>query len=190
MDVEEIKARMDERGMRVVDLANAIDLDPNKVSKSLSGTRQFKAPEMLKVVQVLSGAPVTPLPRAVRMIPIIGQVAAGGWREAIQTPIDVMPAFAADMSSNAFGLEIVGDSMDLIAPDGGVALVEPDDKSLYPGRRYVVANADGEVTFKEFAADPARLVPLSSNSDHKELLLGAGESFTVVGRVSWVARRA
>lgn len=101
-----------------------------------------------------------------------------------------MPAFDTDISANAFGLEIVGDSMNLLAPEGGVAVVDPDDKALYPGRRYVVVNGEGETTFKEFANDPARLVPLSTNTDHREILLGGEDVFTLVGRVSWVARRA
>jgi repressor LexA len=190
MEADEIRARMDERGMRVSDLANAIGLEPNKVSKALSGTRQFKAAEMLRIVQVLRGPIVSTPARAVRMIPIIGEVAASTWREAVRRPIDEMPAFDSNISANAFGLEIVGDSMNLLAPEGGVAVVDPDDKALYPGRRYVVANAEGETTFKEFVNDPARLVPLSSNPDHREILLGGDDVFTMVGRVSWVARRA
>lgn len=190
MEIEEIRARMDERGMRVSDLANAIGIEPNKVSKSLTGTRQFKAAEMLRVIQVLRGPVVTTPSRSVRMIPVIGEVAASTWREAVRRPIDEMPAFDTDISANAFGLEIVGDSMNLLAPEGGVAVVDPDDKALYPGRRYVVVNGEGETTFKEFANDPARLVPLSTNTDHREILLGGEDVFTLVGRVSWVARRA
>lgn len=190
MEIDEIRARMDERGMRVSDLANAIGIEPNKVSKSLTGTRQFKAAEMLRIIQVLRGPVVTTPSRSVRMIPVIGEVAASTWREAIRRPIDEMPAFDTNISANAFGLEIVGDSMNLLAPEGGVAVVDPDDKALYPGRRYVVVNGEGETTFKEFANDPARLVPLSTNADHREILLGGEDVFTLVGRVSWVARRA
>lgn len=189
MDIEEIRLRMAERGMKVADLANAIGIDPNKVTKSLTGTRRWQATELLKLMDVLGAAPVATPTVQLDVIPIIGRVSAGAWKEAIAHPIDTIPRFGG-LTSNAFGLELDGDSMDRLAPDGGIALVDPDDKALFPGRRYVVANGDGETTFKEFAADPARLIPLSNNPDHHEIILGEGETFTVIGRVCWVAQRA
>ena len=73
--------------------------------------------------------------------------------------------------------------MDLIVANGTILIIDPDDKALWPGKRYVIASEEGrESTFKEFQADPARLVPCSSNDEHKEILLG-GEPVVILGRV-------
>ena len=51
---------------------------------------------------------------------------------------------------------------------------------------YVV---DGEATFKQFKADPARFVPCSTNPAHREIRIGSGQAFELLGRVIWKASR-
>lgn len=184
MDIAEIKRRMVERGLKQRDLAEHLGLDAVKVSLLLNGKRQIKAPEMDRIRELL-GDPGAPL----GAVPIIGLVAAGNWREAVQRSIAAMPRPDPSIPSRAFALNVDGDSMDLIAEDGATVIVDPDDKALFPRRYYVVLNGDGEATFKQFKADPARLVPCSSNPRHHELMLGEGEPFEVVGRVIWRANR-
>lgn len=72
--------------------------------------------------------------------------------------------------------------MDLVVPDGTTLVIDPDDKALWPGKRYVIQTEDGQSTYKEFQSDPARLVPLSTDDSHQEILLG-NAPITVVGRV-------
>ena len=72
--------------------------------------------------------------------------------------------------------------MDTVAGAGSIVLVDPDQLSLRDGRYYVVMNGEGETTFKQFRADPARLEPLSSNPEHRTIDLGQSP-YTVVGRV-------
>lgn len=72
--------------------------------------------------------------------------------------------------------------MDLVVPSGTTLTIDPDDKALWPGRRYVIQTEDGETTFKEFQSDPARLVPLSTDDSHQDILLGA-EPIIILGRV-------
>ena len=189
MTAEEIKARMKERGFNQGDLANLLAIDPTAVSKRLTGKRQFKHAEMIKIEAWLGGAEGPPVPQGgkVRMLPIIGQVAAGSWREAIQRPLGTMPV-AADAPLNAIALRVEGDSMDLEIEDGGTVIVDLDDKALYPGRLFVVLNEEGEATFKQFELDPARLVPRSSNPAHVPIQIGDGQTFTVLGRVTALYR--
>lgn len=119
-------------------------------------------------------------PSGVRNIPVIGQVAAGQWREAVQHPDDhiVAPVDA----KNAFALLVDGDSMDVVAPAGTHVLVDPDALDLLDGRYYVVMNDAGEATFKQYRAHPARLEPLSHNPTHQPIALGR-EPFSVIGQV-------
>lgn len=87
-----------------------------------------------------------------------------------------------DVPSTAYGLTVKGDSMDLVIADGNTIVIDAADKKLFPGYRYVVRTADGETTFKEYQEGPARLVPLSSNPAHREILLGS-EPIVIEGRV-------
>lgn len=188
MEVQDIKRLMRERGYKQVDLANLLDVMPNKISKSFSGERRFTVEEMDKIRDWLGAAAVAG-GEGVRMLPIIGQVAAGHWSEAIKTTANRMPAPEPDLHSDAFVLEVQGDSMDKLVEDGGVVIVDPSDKALFPGRFYVIQDASGDATFKQFADAPARLVPCSNNPAHKDITIGSGEGFTVIGRVVWRAAR-
>jgi SOS-response transcriptional repressor LexA len=181
-----VKRRMREKGLKQVDLANALGLMPNKISKTFAGERQFKAPEMDILRDLLREDEPTQLDGtiAARRIPVIGSVAAGNWREAIQQPLGTIGVPDEETPDDAVGLRVVGDSMDKIVGDGGTVIFSPSDRALYPDRYYVVINGQGETTFKQFKADPARLVPASNNPDHKEIIIGEGETFQIVGRVT------
>jgi repressor LexA len=187
MDIDEIRERMAVRGYKQVDLANLLELAPNKVSKAFSGTRRFTIGEMDKIRSWLGDQSEHDTAR-VRMLPVIGQVAAGSWREAIRSTTDEMPAPDPDMPKAAFALDVVGDSMNNFVPDGGRVIVDPEDKALYP-RRFYVVQSGGETTFKRFFADPARLEPCSSNPAHEAITIGGDVAFSIVGRVLWQASR-
>ncbi|UAK24207.1 LexA family protein [Sphingomonas nostoxanthinifaciens] len=184
VDNAEIRLRMKALGLRQADIAIALGIDQVKVSKALTGTRQWKSAEVDELRRLL----IEPAAQSLRALPVIGMVTAGNWREAIQNPIGYMPALDPSVPRNAFYLDVDGDSMDLVAPDGSRVLIDPDDKSLFPNRYYVILNAENETTFKQFKADPARLVPCSSNPAYSEIPMG-GEPFSVVGRVIWTAAR-
>ncbi|MFW2829904.1 LexA family protein [Sphingomonas sp. ID0503] len=188
MDLIEIKAAIKRAGLRQIDIAEHLGLTQKKVSETLGGKRRFQFHEMDRLRELLAKHDPA-MPGPLRAIPIIGQVAAGNWREAVRHPLASMPALDPSIPHRAFALRVAGDSMDLRAQDGATIVVDPEDRSLYPGRLYVVLNEDGETTFKEFRSDPARLVPLSSNPAHVDIVLGQGH-FEVVGRVIWIASRA
>lgn len=116
----------------------------------------------------------------VQQIPVIGQVAAGAWREAVRCPDDTITAPVS--GKNIFALRVDGSSMDKVAPHGALVLVDPDQFDLHDGRRYVVMNEEAETTFKQYRAGPARLEPMSSDPAHETIILGRA-AFTVVGQV-------
>ena len=132
---------------------------------------------------VTEDLPGVGFPLVARQHPVIGQVAAGNWREAVH---ETRRYIAAPVSGkNVFGLEVNGDSMDQIAPAGATVLVDPDQFELHDGSLYVIMNGEGETTFKRFRASPARLEPLSSNPLHQIIPLGQAP-FSVVGKVEGV----
>lgn len=183
MDPEDILQLLGQRGMTQTALARQIGMEQNKLNKSLNGKRRITAQEMDAIKNALGMA--EPIGRS---IPVIGQVSAGNWREALQHPIDELPAPDPNIPARAFALRVTGDSMDLLVDDGATIIVDPEDRVLFNDRYYVVLNSEGEATFKQFKADPARLSPCSSNAEHREILLG-GETFEVVGRIIWRASR-
>lgn len=180
---DEIRRRMVEKGVRNVDLANAMGLTPNKISKVWSGLRQWNVREMDIIRSMLAPEPTPTVEGgAVRAVPKIGRVAASNLKEALQRPLghELLPA--KGLPQNVIALEVDGDSMDLFAKDGDTVIVDLDDKALYPDKLYVVMNEQGEATFKQFRVDPARLVPCSSNPIHREMVIGA-EPLHILGRV-------
>lgn len=176
-----------ERGLTIRDVAERMGIHFTTVARIERSERRLTYDWAEKFASAL-GVEITDLHdnpfsqrvAEVRQVPIIGQVQAGSWREAIEDPEDTMTA-PVD-GPNTFGLRVVGNSMDTIAGPGAIVLVDPDRLSLRDGRYYVIMNDSGETTFKQFRADPARLEPLSSDPSHQTIDLGR-TSFTVVGQV-------
>lgn len=115
----------------------------------------------------------------VRQVPLIGKIAAGNLREAVQDPTGWVSSTLA--GPRAFALYPDGDSMDLVVPPGFWVVFDPDQADLLEGKVYAIMNGDGETTFKRYRADPPRMEPCSSNKAHKPIPLGR-EPFTVTGR--------
>jgi repressor LexA len=122
---------------------------------------------------------------SVTMVPIIGMIAAGNWREAIQTPEGHIAVAGA--SPHMFALRVFGDSIDKIAPDGSYVTIDPTMPGLHDGYLYAVQNGDGDATVKRFRKNPDRLEPESTNPEHKTIELGR-EPITIVGRATSVTR--
>lgn len=127
-------------------------------------------------------ATVTPMTIAVRMVPVIGKIAAGNWREAVRDPDGYIPAPVK--SGSAFALKPDGDSMNLVVGEDAIIIVDPEDLDLMEGRLYAIMNGSGETTFKRYRTNPPRLEPVSSNPMHQPIPIGR-EPFTVLGRVIW-----
>lgn len=179
MRPEQIRAELDARGMMIRDLAEAIGMNQNYLGKALRGDRKLTAEELLAIQQVLQPEDLS---NRIRTIPLLGSVPAGKFRAAEQQGGRRIPVSDPETPPNAYALEVEGNSMDLVVPSGTTLTVDPDDKALWPGRRYVIQTEDGQTTFKEFQSDPARLVPLSTDDSHQDILLGA-EPITILGRV-------
>lgn len=118
----------------------------------------------------------------VRWVPLVGLASASSWREAIAMPMGEVSVRADKAGRNAFAVEIKGDSMDKLLPEGGWAIVDPDQVSLYDNRVYLVSNLEHESTLKRYRSNPARLEPCSNNPEHETIVI-TPSAVHVVGRV-------
>ena len=121
------------------------------------------------------------------VVPVVSMVSAGHLRD--------QPAVTAadvedwrDFGDLARGgdwiaLTVQGRSMDMVAPDGAIILVNRADTELRPGGLYVFAIGDGEATFKQWQPDPPRLQPLSSDRTIGSIPADSLPDLFVVGRV-------
>ncbi|WP_315701319.1 MULTISPECIES: XRE family transcriptional regulator [unclassified Bradyrhizobium] len=80
-----------------------------------------------------------------------------------------------------FALRVKGDSMNKIAPDGSIVIVNRAEREPID-RKFFIFLADHETTFKRFRANPTRLEPYSYNPEH-ETIYPDHSYFSVLGRV-------
>lgn len=170
--------------------AAALGISENHLSKIWGKAgRQVAVAEMDAIRAALLDEAV-PEARKVRSIPWLGAVPASDFRAEEEFGGRRFLVSDPETPAGAYALTVKGDSMDLIVSDGASIVVDPEDTALWPGKRYVVMTEDGEKTFKEFQADPARLIPCSSNPAHQPILLGS-EPIKILGRVfSYTTRDA
>jgi SOS-response transcriptional repressor LexA len=121
-------------------------------------------------------------------VPLISWVQAGALNETID-PYEIGHAeeyvAVTHKRSTLIALRVQGTSMNRVAADGSVIIVDFADKILISGQYYVV-KLNGEATFKRFRVDPSRLEPDSTEPFDTVFLRGEAE---VVGRVIQVITR-
>lgn len=180
-DTNLVLETMKARGVTQTAMAKVMGLPSQSAfSNILNGKRRITAEEAAMAYRFL-GIRIEP---NFRVAPVIGITSAGRWREAIEMPLGHMPYPTGLASEMAFGLQVSGDSMDLLIDDGGWVLIDPAKKELHPGSCYLIANSDHEATVKMYQRSPARFEPCSSNDEHKAFEVSEAE-FTVIGKVVW-----
>lgn len=180
-DPDLVRAKMAERKVTQTAMAELLGLPSQSAfSNILTGKRRITADEAAKVYRFL-GIRAEP---TFRVAPVIGITSAGRWREAIQMPVGHMPIPIGIAGDDAFGLEVSGDSMNLLIEDGGWILIDPAKKELSPGSCYLISNRDHEATVKMYQRTPARFEPCSDNDEHTSFLV-ADTDFFVIGKVVW-----
>jgi repressor LexA len=122
-----------------------------------------------------------------RMVPLIGEIAAGDWALAVREPLGWVPVIDRVGGPRCFALKPKGDSMNLIADEDSYVVFDPDQLALEEGKVYAIASEGDLATFKRYRSDPPRLEPVSSNPEHKPIMVGA-EPFVVIGRATYVGR--
>ncbi len=185
--LKQIRESMD---IRQEDVAEPLGLTPQAISKWENSDWHPSLDLLVKIADAmgisferLSGLYPS------HAFPVVGRVAAGQPKEAIQIETDNLeqapPDVAKDVHQGSFFLRVCGDSMDRYFPDGMLVLVDP--KVEWHDRDIVVAQVgDCDATVKRIfdAGDTVVLHPESTNPEHSDIVTDS-ESFKVVGKVIW-----
>lgn len=188
-----IKALRKERGYSLEALGAAMpsDLTASSVAKLENSRMGLSADYLLEIAKVLRVSPAEILGDtiggAIRLVPVIAQVNAGNWGDAVGEAAEMLPVPIHLKGANLFALRPLGDSMDKIVAEGGFVVVDPDQRELIDKKFYVLMNEHGETTFKQFCSSPLALLPCSTNGDHAPIPVGSSP-FTVVGRVVYAGQ--
>lgn len=161
-------------------------VDRAAIQKVSKDDRKLKADEM-RAIEAVSGKPA-PTINAPMEVPLIDWVAAGSLGEPVsQIPVENAPMLAlTDLGHGKFfALKVRGNSMDKVAPEDSVIVVNHADRELIHGKYYVFSNR-GDTTFKLWHSrppDPAFLQPYSSDPSHGPIFIKRKKDLQVVGRV-------
>lgn len=192
-----VQRLMEECGDRAKPLAEALGLGQTAIRDLMKDEAKGVTGRLLHAISghygvtvdsILDGTATTGAIGGGRLIPLLGSVPAGPWKEAIAETENFIPAPSQDLPDSVFALTVEGDSMDKIAPSGSTIFLDPQDRDLFDKRLFVVRNGDGEVTFKQYREAPARLVPCSRNPKHHMIPIMDG-GFETVARVVLVVAR-
>lgn len=175
-DRDRISQALTAAGIKREALAAALGVHVASIGRLLRKERLLKADERDAAFRFLG---IVENAQPVKVLPVIGLIAAGSWADAVQEPLGFI--YSPYGGANAFALRVDGDSMDKVAMPGASIIIDPDERELRDGKAYAVMNELGEATFKTFRNDPARFEPASNNPNHTTIRIGE-DGFTVIGR--------
>ncbi|NMA27832.1 MAG: transcriptional repressor LexA [Burkholderiales bacterium] len=123
----------------------------------------------------------------VRMVPLLGEVAAGRPILAVEDIEEHLPIRQdwLPVDESSFFLRVRGDSMAEGIQAGDLVLVEPDVR--VHRAEIVVAIIEDEATVKRFYPEADRVVLRSDNPIYEDIIVS--RDFRVVGRVSALVRK-
>ncbi len=178
-----------QKGWSQGELAERVGVEQPTVQRWESGAREPKFEQLFKLAEIFGiepGALLDPdmsSPIGPQLF-VKGEVAAGVWLSAAETPRDEWHTFTgrADVTANIehrFGLRVVGDSMNEIYPHGSIieCVTVFGRAEIAPGKRVVVLRTDErgdvEATVKELVEQDGELwcVPRSHNPTHRPFKL-------------------
>lgn len=196
-----LAAHRKRRGLTQAQLAEILGKEQPTVQRWEAGKR---TPDLEDLGEIADALGVTPrelfdLPERSPLGPtlrVVGEVAAGVWREAYEWPEESWRPFTgrADLEaplSMRFGLRVVGDSMNELYPHGTIVecLSAFGGAEIAPGKRVVIlrrrADLEYEATVKELVEQDGRLwaVPRSTNPTFTAFPLDEDEPDVIETRI-------
>lgn len=191
IDVNELRRLREAKGWTRRGLADRADVSEDAINKWERGERLPRRDSLEKLCEALGCSPFDLLPSEFKRVggnelltvPVIAWTQAGAPEAAIQQGgWDEMVTVSYDRDT-LIALEVRGDSMDRIAPEGSVIVVDYRDRDLRDGGVYLAQFEGADITVKRYrnAGGPARFEPVSTNPNHQTIFPTG--PVTVLGRV-------
>jgi transcriptional regulator with XRE-family HTH domain len=116
-------------------------------------------------------------------IPLLAMVSAGDlMRDDVADEALGMIRLSDLPPGDWIALKVVGESMDRISPPDSTILVNRRDRHLVPNGLYVIADEEGNATYKRYRpGPPPRFEPVSTNADLEPLF--PSHDPVIIGRV-------
>ena len=192
------------------EIARRLETSETQIARLANGDRKLNQGWMNRLAAVFEVQPSEiidrPIHAGLRVVRVTGRVEAGRWAESHGIPEDdqynvMVPDDPSIRSLNLYAVQIHGESMNQLYPDGSVAVLSSllqRPGEIIAGKRYHVrvTRTDGSVeeTIKTLMRDGKGQYWLKPESDSPEFtatLLDPheGEEVTLLGRVRWGVRR-
>lgn len=206
-EIADIFSRLEALGLKQRDLATALGLAENKISKVRSGERQFKAPEMLRALSWLTDIettgevsfdPETVDPSIeyveVEVLPTYAGMGGGGTGEGAREVALVARALVTDIlrgqPSDFLLINVRGDSMEPDFRHGDQLLVDTRDRSPAQPGPFAIWDGDwGEYVVKNVERSRSGEVRIFSSNLKYQSEAVASEETKIIGRPVWFGRR-
>ncbi|MGN0034215.1 MAG: LexA family protein [Coriobacteriales bacterium] len=194
-------ARLD-AGLTQIELAKMVGITVQALQNYEYGLRDVRSSTLSKISGA-TGKPLsyllgldddpsfTPLvERPVHRVPVVGRIAAGEAREAIQQADECHETRGELWSAHphAFWLVVAGNSMNRLFPEGALVLVDPDMEVRDGDVGAVFVNGD-DATVKRVFLEPGRvrLHPESHDPEYRDTVIREDDpdapEFRAIGRV-------
>lgn len=171
-----------QRGMTQQQLADLIGTSNQQIGHLETGDRRLSAPWIEKLVDALGISAGELFEAAGGEVALVSWVKAGSFADTVDPyiPQDTPRVPIAGLRHDQhIALIVEGDSMNRIAPEGALIVVDLQDRELIAGKDYVFRMND-KATLKRWRTDPSRLEPYST-AEHETIF--PQSEVEVVGRV-------
>lgn len=170
------------QGLTRAALAERVDTAERVIAALERGEQRLSDVWIAKLAPAMNAASADLLAEApfAHQVVVLGRAQAGSWSEAWEWPDDLRYTVAVPLTerqarARVYGVEVVGDSMDRIYPEGSVCVVASLNRlgeTAQSGRRYLIERKRGgaiETTIKRLQVrdDVWWLVPESDNPIHQ-----------------------
>lgn len=195
--------RLDALGLKQRQLAEAIGIEENKVSKMRAGERQFKAAELLKaqawLTEIENGGPIDMAdPQIeyvqVEVLPTYAGMGGGGTGEGDKELALVPRALIVDVLRGAprdfLLINVRGDSMEPDFRHGDQILIDKRDVSPAQPGPFALWDGDwGEYVVKNVERSRSGEVRIFSSNPKYSAEAAPAEQTRIIGRPVWFGRR-
>lgn len=206
-EVADIFARLDKLGLRQRQLAEALGIAENKVSKTRKGERQLKAAELIRAREWLSSmedgsAKVPDQPDGdpaidyveIEVLPTYAGMGGGGSgdgdREVALVPRALIVEMLRGTPSDFLLINVRGDSMEPDFHHGDQILVDRRDTSpAQPGPFALWDGEWGEYVVKNVERSRSGHVRIFSSNQKYQAESAEAEATRIIGRPVWFGRR-